>query len=106
MSGCAQMDMVGPETSDRVRQDMVKVRHKQLRLNGHRWVGGKWLGPKGPGGSGRQVVVPEWTWLGQRWAIGPEKAWWGVGDKQSGLKGHGWVGGEQLGSRGCSGCQR
>ena len=40
-SCCARMDTVGPETSDRVRQDMVKVRYEWLCLNGHGWVGGK-----------------------------------------------------------------
>ena len=35
------MDMVGPETSDWVQQDMVKVRYEQLHSNGHGWMGGK-----------------------------------------------------------------
>ena len=55
------------------------------------WLGGKQLGSKGPGGCGRQVVVLEWTWLGWRQVIGPEKTWWRVGDKQLCSNGHGWV---------------
>ena len=83
-SSCAQMNTVGLEKSDRAWEGMVEVEHKQSCLNWHGWVEGKQPGLKGSGGSGRQVVVLEWTWLGWRWATsslsslsrGRVQGWW------------------------------
>ena len=103
------MDTVGPKTSDRVRQDVVKVRYGRLRSNGHGWVGGKrawWKretsgcarmdtvgsetgdrARKELGEGGTQAVALELTMLGGRQAAGPEITWWRVGDERSGSRG-------------------
>ena len=92
------MDMVGSETGDRAQKELGEGETQVVAL-GRTWLGGKQLGLKGPGGCRRQAVVLEWTQLGWRQVIGPEKTWWRVGDERLRSNGHSWVGDGQLGPK-------
>ena len=68
--------MVGWEASGWAQKGLVDVGDKQLRLNGHGWVGEEQSGLGGRGGGGTQAVVLKLIWLSGRQAAGLKGVWW------------------------------